>query len=255
MLLYKRYNGWYLLPLLLASLLLCGCKKGYTPPTDSRVYAKNYQNFWLWGSMPASKFATPPHQLYILQGEIGWSALKQQSILQPQGMGLSHLPAKKIWLVYRTTHLRWSKQNVQAIIERLESWQRQGNQVAGVQVDFDAATRHLDSYALFLQQLRQQLPAHYQLGATGLLDWVNHSQPQTFLRLKGSVNEIVLQTYQGKSTIANYQHYMQQLAQLKIPFRIGLVEHGEWQADPAVESSPYFQGYVVFLLSDSPSKP
>lgn len=234
------------------AMLLCGCPKLADAPQQAQVKAANYHNFWLWGNTPASRFSTPPRQLYILQGEIGWSRQQQHSVLKPQGMGLHVLPAREIWLVYRTTHLNWSASNIQAIIQRMDSWQYRGNRVAGLQVDFDAATRNLDSYAHFLQQLRQQLPARYRLSATGLLDWVNHRQPQTFTLLRNTLDEVVLQTYQGRSTIKNYPQYMQQLAQLQIPFKVGLVEHGTWLADPHIERSPYFRGYVVFLLASTP---
>ena len=234
-----------LLPILLA---LIACQPDKNLEAQHTVSPKDYNSFWLWGPLPASSFKQTPQQLYILQGEIGWSSMQQQSTLQPQGLGLQRLPARQgIWLVYRTTHLNWSPQNIQAIIRRLNSWQKSDNHVIGLQVDFDAATRNLDSYAVFLQRLRQQLPPQYQLSVTGLLDWVNHNKPQTFARLAGSVDEVVLQTYQGRSTIPHYQHYMQQLSQLSIPFKIGLVAGGGWQANSRIEQHPGFKGYVVFI--------
>lgn len=245
----RRAGRQLLLPLILLTLTACQPAHNSTATTASTsVNPANYDNFWLWGQVPSASFKQAPQQLYILQGEIGWSAARQQSTLQPQGLGLTHLPARQgIWLVYRTTHLNWSTQDIQAIIKRLDSWQRQGNRVLGLQVDFDAATRNLDNYADFLQKIRQQLPAHYQLSATGLLDWVNHQKPQTFAQLDKTVDEIVLQTYQGTSTIPDYPRYLAQLSSIKVPFKIGLIAGGYWQAEPQLEQHAYFKGYVVFL--------
>lgn len=241
---------------LLFPLLLLACQPAASPAAQHRVNLADYSSFWLWGPLPASTFKQAPQQLYILQGEIGWYALQQQSVLQPQGLGLMHLPATEgIWLVYRTTHLQWSAQNIQAIITRLDSWQKTGNRVIGLQVDFDAATRNLDSYAIFLHRLRQQLPPRYQLSVTGLLDWVNHNKPHTFVQLAASVDEVVLQTYQGRRTIPNYQRYLRQLKQLPVAFKIGLVADGEWQPDNQLENTldslPGFKGYVVFIPGSS----
>lgn len=237
-------------------MLLLACQPASSPAAQTTVNPADYHSFWLWGPVSAASFKQVPKQLYILQGEIGWNSLQQQSMLQPQGLGLMQLPATQgIWLVYRTTHLDWSAQNIQAIIKRLDSWQKTGNRVIGLQVDFDAATRNLDSYAVFLQRLRQQLPPRYHLSVTGLLDWVNHNKPQTFSQLAGTVDEVVLQTYQGRSTIPHYQRYLWQLRQRNIPFKIGLVAGGQWQPDRQLEqqlqSLSTFKGYVVFLPASS----
>ena len=43
-------------------------------------------------------------------------------------------------------------------VRDLESWKGKGNRIAGIQIDFDAATRGLPGYADFLKQLRTELP-------------------------------------------------------------------------------------------------
>ncbi len=35
--------------------------------------------------------------------------------------------------------------------------------------------------------------------------------------------------------------------EMKLPFRIGLLQGGEWQKPPGLEANPWFRGYVVFL--------
>ena len=118
-----------------------------------------------------------------------------------------------------------------------------------LQIDFDAHTHRLEEYAAFLKDLRQRLPADYKLGITGLLDWSSHGDPQGLDALAGAVDEVVLQIYQGRHVIPGYEQYLARLDRLKIPFRIGLLENGEWQQPANLASNLYFRGFVVFLLN------
>jgi len=61
------------------------------------------------------------------------------------------------------------------------------------------------------------------------------------------VDEVVIQTYQGRQSIDNYAAYMPQISRLQLPFKMGLAQYSEWQAPPQLEQSPWFRGYVVFL--------
>lgn len=235
----------------------------HQPDIDKRVNAHDYNSFWLWGNVSPKPYLNNKSQnaeLYILQGEVGRARLnqkpQQQNIFQPisalenQGMGLCHIESAKIWLVYRTTTLDWHPSMMQHIVARLNSWKNFDNQVIGLQIDFDSATGQLDQYANFLQNIRQQLPKSYLLSATGLLDWVNADNNSMKL-LKATLDEVVIQTYQGKHTVKNYQSYLPTLARLDLPFKVGLVQHGEWQPYRPIEKNSFFKGYVVFLLRPS----
>jgi len=69
------------------------------------------------------------------------------------------------------------------------------------------------------------------------------------LRLfRENINEIVIQTYQASTTIPNYQQYLKKVSALKLPYKIGLVQHGEWNRQFNFNSDQNFKGYVVFLL-------
>jgi hypothetical protein len=125
-----------------------------------------------------------------------------------------------------------------------------GNNLIGLQIDFDAKTRHLQNYAAFLADLRKRLPQRYELSITGLLDWSANGDPAGLRSIGGSVDELVLQVYQGRRTIPGYQRYLQRLNQLNIPFRIGLVQGGEWAPPASLQSNPNFRGYVVFLVNE-----
>ena len=126
-------------------------------------------------------------------------------------------------------------------------WRRRGNRVAGIQVDFDAATLRLGTYAMFLRDLRRRLPADLKLSATGLMDWSSGAGTADLAALKGAVDEVVVQTYQGRTTIPGYRRYLPSLERLALPYRIGLIEGGEWQPPASLARDPEFRGYVVFL--------
>lgn len=238
----------------------------YSPNTatidhkDKIIHAKDYKQFWLWTPPEDDSKLSQAHTLYLLQGEISWHNIpyyrhstSQNAVnaapatLIPQGLGVRSLTDKKIWLVYRATSQDWSEEVMAQIIERLGKWQRAGNQVIGIQIDYDAPTYQLDKYAQLLRGVRQQLPAQYQLSVTGLLDWSNQAYDPQFMLLSDAIDELVIQTYQRTSTLPDYVQYLEKLENLPFDFKIGIIEGGQWQGAPFLENNPHFKGYVVFL--------
>ena len=67
------------------------------------------------------------------------------------------------------------------------------------------------------------------------------------------VDELVVQTYRGRQTVTDYQRYLPALQQLTLPFKLGLVQHGQWQPDwqRQFARQPNYQGEVVFLVNNS----
>jgi hypothetical protein len=187
--------------------------------------------------------------LYVLQGQI--SVRRGHTQFIPQGIRTPRLRQSRIWLTYRVETLTWPNAILATITQQIQRWQKQGNAVVGIQIDFDARTLQMQEYVTFLHALRQQLPKQYALSITGLLDWSNHSSPEVVNQLSGIIDEVVVQTYQGRQTIKNYADYLPRLAKLHMPFKVGLVQNGEWQAPDYLSRSPFFQGYVVFLLNDA----
>ena len=149
----------------------------------------------------------------------------------------------------RTETLDWPEGASQAIAGRLNIWARTSPHVAGLQLDFDARTRHLDRYAAFLEQVRTTLPRRYKLSITGLMDWSANGDPEQLRRLAGTVDEVVIQTYQGRSTIPGYDTYFRRMRDFPVPFRVGLVEGGLWTEPGSLRREPNFRGYVVFVTA------
>lgn len=240
---------------LLLSLTACNPSQSATeirPSNDvsNTIDAHHYDAFWIWGDISSAPYLTQAKEIYVLQGEIKRDRSTQKSIFIPQGVAVLKVPHQKVWLVFRNHHLNWQDDELTQILKRVQQWKSKGNQIVGIQIDFDAKTKNLKEYALFLQQIRQQLPKKYQLSITGLLDWANIQDTETLRLLKDNIDELAIQTYQGSTTIPNYQSYLKKVSKLNLPYKIGLIQHGEWNRQLDFKSDPNFKGYVVFLLKD-----
>lgn len=218
-------------------------------PALAQVVPADYDAFWLWGGLTPLPALAQARTLYILQGEVHADHRQGTVDILAQGIAVPHLKESQVWLVYRANTLAWPDRAVDVLNAQVTRWRQAGNKIIGLQIDFDAATRHLDTYADFLQGLRRRLLPDCHLGITGLLDWSGNIDPATLDQLKGVVDELVIQTYQGRRTIPDYDAYMSHLDRLHLPFKIGLVEAGDWTEAPALAANPWFRGYVVFLVN------
>ena len=228
-----------------ALFLLASCE----PNGSGRVDPAHYDSYFLWAGVDPPPYLKRARSLYLLAGEVRAGGVPRLIPLRATPQGAK--PA--LWLVVRAERLDWDAP-LHAQIERaLDRWSAAGNQVEGLQVDFDARTRGLERYAAFLAALRRRLPARYKLSATGLMDWGANGDPAALRSLVGVVDEVVVQTYQGRTTIPGYEDYFERLARLPVPHRVALVEGGEWTPPPALARDPQFRGYVVFLLA--PKRP
>jgi hypothetical protein len=235
-------------------LLLACC----AAPATAGVDASQYDAFWLWSGVQPQPVLARAKSLYILQGQIERAPRTQGGAVRflAQGMSVPRLADHpgEIWLAYRAQTLAWPPEAYAVLLSQLRRWELAGNAVVGIQIDFDARTRELHNYVKFLRDLRERLPQNYRLSITGLLDWAPNADPAVLNQLAGVVDEIVIQTYQGRHSIANYSAYLPPTRHLQLPFKIGLVQYGDWQAPDYLEGLPLFRGYVVFLLN-APASP
>ncbi|WP_304167682.1 DUF3142 domain-containing protein [Lonsdalea britannica] len=234
---------------IIASLLLTSVNAGATT-----VNAARYNAFWLWAAVQPQPVLHQADTLYLHQGEI---ALRRGDVVfLRQGLPASRLTVKHLWLSFRVTTLDFGEPQLARILNIAQRWRALGNRVEGIQIDFDAASYHLSGYVAFLQQLRQRLPSDYRLSVTGLLDWAKTGEIAQINRLNDIVDELVVQTYQGRSTVNRYTEYLPALLTLRVPFRLGLVQHGRWDErwQHRLSASPFYRGAVVFLLNPPPAK-
>ena len=213
------------------------------------VKAENYRAFWLWAGVQPQPALSHAEEIYLLAGEIKGD--KSPRIFS-QRSATPHLTGPKVWLVYRAQTIAWNDAIIDEILRHIKTWQSAGNKIQGLQIDFDAGTQHLEHYASFLAMVRARLPQQYHLGITGLLDWSANGNPKGLQALVGVVDEVVLQIYQTRHVIPGYQAYLEKLDGLNVPFKIGLLQGGDWIAPDHLRENPKFKGYVVFLLNAKP---
>lgn len=224
-------------------LLLSACRA-----VAGTVDAAAYDTFWLWSGVRPQPVLDHARTVYVLQGQIEARRGQENDVrFLAQGVAIPQRLPVEIWLAYRVHTLHWTPRAYSILLAQLSRWREAANNVVGVQIDFDARTLHLDEYAEFLENFRRQLPANYRLGITGLLDWSSRIDSDEVNRLRGIVDEVVVQTYQGRHTIANCSYYLPRVSRLKLPFKIGLIQGGDWDAPGYLAASEWFRGYVVFL--------
>nr|WP_294847386.1 DUF3142 domain-containing protein [uncultured Sphingomonas sp.] len=207
--------------------------------------ASRYDSFWLWAGVKTPAHLERASTVYLLDGELRGSPAR----FIPLRPSTPHAPNPHVWLVVRTNTVAWPAGTAKGLSQRLESWEAAGNHVEGIQIDFDAATRGLSDYVRVFKAFREQLPSRYKLSITGLMDWSANGDPKALAALAGVVDEVVIQTYQGRETIDGYDRYFQRMRDFPIPFKVGLVEHGRWTEPDGLSAERNFRGYVVFLVN------
>jgi Protein of unknown function (DUF3142) len=210
------------------------------------VRAEAYRAFWLWAGVQPQPVLNHADEVYILAGEV---IGENPPRIISQRSATPKIERARVWIVYRAQTMVWDKGVMREIIRQMQVWKANGNSLLGLQIDFDAGTKNLDNYAEFLKSVRGTLPSEYALSITGLLDWSANGDPAGLDALTGIVDEVVLQIYQGRKVIPGYARYLQNLDQLKVPFRIGLLQGGDWTEPDHLKANPQFHGYVVFLLN------
>lgn len=227
----------------MTALLLAGCSR-----EETRVDAAQYDAYWLWAGVKPQPVLDRAKTIYILEGEIRERAIPRIERLRG---GTPRIKHADLWLVYRVETIQWEPNILSQIKADLARWRRSSSRVVGVQIDFDAATKGLEGYAAFLKGLRADLPPDTKLGITGLMDWSSRADPGGLKAVAPVVDEIIIQTYQGRETIPGYAGYLTQLDLLDVPYKLGIVQNGKWRATGSLADDPYFKGYVVFLLNAS----
>lgn len=213
------------------------------------VKAEDYRAYWLWAGVKPQAVLTTAEEIYLLAGEVRG---EERPHIISQRSAIPKIKDAKVWIVYRAQTLHWDERVYENVMKQLSDWQQAGNNIVGMQIDFDAGTRNLDRYAEFLATVRTHLPRGCKLSVTGLLDWSANGDPVKLASLADVVDEVVLQIYQGRRVIPGYRNYLAKLDYLPVPFRMGLLQGGEWEAPATFEDNPNFRGYVVFLLNGVP---
>jgi hypothetical protein len=227
--------------LVLSAAALAGC----APERETAVDPYRYDAYFLWAGVEPPPVLGRARTIYILAGEVRAGGAARLVPLRPGTPSVRHA---EVWLTVRVERLDWNEPVHDAVLRQLARWEEGGARLSGLQIDFDARTRGLDGYAASLAEVRERLPSRWRLSVTGLMDWSAQGDPAALAQLAGTVDEIVIQTYQGRRTIPGYERYMASLARLPLPYKVALVEGGEWREPAVLRRDPEFKGYVVFLV-------
>lgn len=226
----------------LPALLLCLAAGCHAP--EQAVDPAHFEEFFVWPGVTPEQTPRRARVLYLLDGEVRHrDPSRLIRLRQPP-----HIADAAVWLTVRVERLDWDEAVHMQVLEDVRSWEAAGTRLKGVQIDFDAATRGLGDYARFLADLRRRLPQRYRLSVTGLLDWSANGDPGQWAQLVGIVDEVVVQTYQGRRTIPGYERYLWAIERVPLPYKIALVEGGDWREPASLRRDPDFRGYVIFLL-------
>lgn len=131
--------------------MLAGCEDR----NPDQVRAAGYDSFWLWAGVKPPAELRRAKSIYLLDGE---RLTRGGGRYEPRLADVPHLPSSDTWLVVRTDTMDWPADALEDLVARADSWAEAGNRMTGIQVDFDARTRHLDRYAAFLAGVRERLP-------------------------------------------------------------------------------------------------
>ena len=224
------------------ALLAAGASSAATAETT--VEARDHSAFWLWAGVRPQPELDRAERVYLLEGEV---PARGEPRLEGRRAAVPRVARADVWMVVRTETLDWTDGTRAQVLGALADWGRAGNRLVGLQVDFDAGSRHLGRYAAFLRGVRAALPPGCRLGVTGLLDWGSGADPSGLAALAGVVDEVVVQTYQGRHVIPGSAAYLDRFGAAGVPFRVGLLQGGAWSPPASLAANPWFRGYVVFL--------
>ncbi|EIZ8954244.1 DUF3142 domain-containing protein [Cronobacter sakazakii] len=231
--------------ILLVSLLLA-TTSAWAQAT--RANDADYRAFWLWSGVRPTAALREAEVIYLHQGDVVTRQAKPAFVRL--GQPVARLRAPALWLTVRLERLDLSDEMLDTLARLPVRWAQAGNPVTGLQIDFDAATRRIGDYGQFLTRLRARLDGRFALGVTGLLDWAQTGSVAQLNALP--VDELVVQTYQGRHTVPGYARYLPALLGLRIPFKIGIAQNGEWDKaqEKTLAASPWYRGAVIFVMND-----
>jgi hypothetical protein len=223
-------------------LLLLMISASFRPPGSAAGAGRAY---WLWAGV--SRIPDDASSVYLHQGHWQESEKKNPHLIA-LGMSPHELDARNVHLVWRLTTINGPDQLVDLITTRIRRWEAFKVEVSGIQLDFDAATYGLTKYQQFLRRIRERLPGAYQLSVTGLADWAPNAKVGDLEQLGQFVNHIDFQFYQGTRPVQDWTGYLRGLRNLKVPYRVGLLESMEIPADLEQElsRSRFYLGKIYF---------
>lgn len=189
--------------------------------TEFRGSDQGATSYWLWAGLTQSD-APAGSELYVYQGDIKVANGKLE--YKRAGLYPHPIKSKKLYLVYRLEEGLPSAEAVVSIfLKALQTWERHGVSITGLQLDYDSPTSKLLIYNDFLKEVRGHLPRTYALSITALGDWAIYGDKKIMKSIISQVDEVIFQLYWGRKAHANIEYYLNALKKYPYPFRVGLL--------------------------------
>jgi len=219
-------------------------------PCQAHQLSEPSPAYWLWaGHKIKSHHANTI--LYLHQGFVR-SVRNNSRAFYRRGFSPHKTPARALFIVIRMEKLLQDKQYVLALVRLIKQWEKHGNKVEGLQLDFDSATAKLLTYSRYLQFVHRILPKEYKLSITGLGDWLSNGKRQHLVAINSAVDEVVFQLYQHKTADSNILPYLSKLQLNGLAFKLGLVQRGQYNKNDLLKLKrlPNYKGTVIFTIKE-----
>ena len=202
---------------------------------------------WAWRPSAISKLreTDTPH---IFQGL--FSIADNEEIYQFQGVRPSQVQRSECDLVltYRLEDLVPAEMITARYRVHRKVWQKKGNRVAGLQIDFDSPSARLESYATWLRDLRSTLPSDTSFSITGLPDWLVSAPENDLQSVALQTDFIAFMMYQGITPVRDPSPYYAALRSSNLQFKIGLLPtQVKDQYIAQIRDLPGFIGTFIFI--------
>ncbi len=236
-------------------LLLVGRASPRSPPCclrvagrhrSERLLRRDYDSFFLWAGVKPPAALGQAKSVYILAGEVRAGrqfALRAAAARRRRARAMP----RSGWCCGSSgsTGSRRSPGNCSA---NWRAGRRREPMCAGCRSI--SIPRRSTSIAMrsSSRRLKRELPKGTRLSVTGLMDWSANGDPAALAKLGAVVDEVVVQTYQGRS----HHPRLPALPRLALrscacPTRLRWSMAGNGRA-AGLAADPHFKGYVVFLL-------
>ena len=201
--------------------------------------------YWIWaGIVPED--APAQADLLIYQGN--FIEHETGNRFEHKGIYPSPLDQEAVWLVFRMHELPNLAFLDGVIDQYITRWNKHRVTVKGIQLDFDSPSAKLSTYANFLKDVRQQLPAQMKYSITGLGTWLMDADKAIIADLHKSVDHVTYQLYVGREPLINPHRYLSFLQRLQHPFKIGLLyHHPDMKGTEQLQHNPHYLGMTYFI--------
>ncbi len=199
---------------------------------------------WVWKSSDLI-YADSYNEWVLYQGDI---TLEGAQYFVKRGLYPAYLGGREPTLLFRLYALPDVKFLRDQISYAIEQWKIHDTTVKQIQLDYDAPSSKLESYAYLITELKRTLP-EVGISVTGLVTWYDDN-PDGLVILGENIDYIVFQLYQDYAPLAATEQYARRLASYPFPYKLGITMHKSFLKFRLKKGRNYI-GTTVFINTRS----